>query len=157
MPSGDEQVLAVIPNADLSAGVLGTPAGAHTLVFTDQRILFARFTSGIAKQLGGLPVPDKKRIAQLSSSSDTSDPVVEMYLAMTPEEILAEHKANFAVDRDAITKVKTKFTGGLGGGAVAELLTIKTTDQTYKLALSSSKQARKALLKAGLLPNSDSA
>lgn len=129
---GDEQVLAVIPNADLNAG-LGTPSRAHTLVFTDQRIIFARFTSGMAKEL--------RRPGQET---------IEKYEAMTPDDILAEHKSNFALDRSAITKVRMKYTGGLGTGAVAEVLTIKTDERTYKLALSSSKQPRKALAKAGL-------
>jgi hypothetical protein len=127
---GDEQVLAVIPHADLSAG-LGTPSRTHTLVFTDQRIIFARFTSGMARRYPPSEIIDK-------------------YEAMSPDDILAEHKSNFAVDRSTITKVRMKYTGGLGTGAVAEVLTIKTDERTYKLSLSSSKQPRKALNKAGL-------
>ena len=130
---GDEQVLAVIPHADLSAG-LGAPSRTHTLVFTDQRIIFARFTSGMARR----PGPDPQR------------EIIEKYEALSPDDILAEHKSNFAVDRSTLTKVRMKYTGGLGNGAVAEVLTIKTEERTYKLSLSSSKQPRKALSKAGL-------
>lgn len=149
MPSGDEQVLSVIPNADLSTGMAGGPGRTHTLVFTSQRIIFARFTSSMAKDLGRAQ-PNTKRPDQPRSATDTSGLVIEKYQAMKPDDILAEHKSNFAVERSAITKVRMKYTGGLGTGTVAELLTIKTEERTYKFALSSSKQARKALLKAGL-------
>lgn len=153
MPSGDEQVLAVIPHADLNAGIIGGQSRTHTLVLTDLRIIFARFTASMAKELSRMPAPDKKRMVQFGATPDTSGLLVEKYLAMAPGDILAEHKANFAVERVAITKVKMKYTGGIGTGAIAELLSIKTEEHSYKLGLHSSKQARKALLKAGLLPS----
>lgn len=152
MPSGEEQVLAVIPHAELSAGTLAGQTRTQTLVLTDQHVIVARFTSSIAKELGRSA--DTKRPARLGATSDTASLVVDKYLAMTPQDILTEHKSNFAIARSEIRKVKLKYTGGLGSGTVAELLTIKTDEQTYKLALPSSKQARKALAKADLLPAS---
>lgn len=150
MPSG-EQVLAVIPHAELNAGLIGGQSLTHTLVLTDVRIIFARFTSAMDKELKRKPAPQKKRMSQLGSTADTSGPLIEKYLAMSPDDILAEHKNNFALERSDVTKVKLKYTGGLGTGTVAELLSIKTEERSYKLALHSSKQARKALQQAGLL------
>lgn len=66
--------------------------------------------------------------------------------------MLADHPANFAVDRAAVTKVKLKTTAGPDGGVGSDVLVLKANGKTYKVALGGSKSAaRKALESAGLM------
>lgn len=150
MPSADEPVVAVIPNVSLTNGGLGYKGQRHSLVLTDRRVLFARLTKARLTELNRLPKPGKKRLAQIGAKTDILGLLTEQYLAMAPDDVLAEHEGNFAIDRAAILKVKIKFTG-IEGDTATEVLSFKTADEVYKLILTSGSQTRRALREAGLL------
>ena len=66
--------------------------------------------------------------------------------------MLADHPANFAVDRAAVTKVKLKTTAGPDGGVGSDVLVLKATARPTRSRLGGSKSAaRKALESAGLM------
>lgn len=150
MPSADEPVVAVIPNVSLNNGPVGFKARRHSLVLTDQRVLFARLTKARMSELNRLPKPGKKRLAQIGAKTDVLGLLTVQYLAMSPDEVLGEHEDNFALDRTDIIKVKIKFTG-VEGDTTTELLSFKTADEVYTVILTSGSQTRRALREAGLL------
>ncbi len=151
MPGANgEQILAVIPNVTLNAGFMGVKSRQHTLVLTDRRILFARFTTTMAKDLGQQPAPDPQLLSELAAVNDAFAALVARYATMTGDQILAEHSDNFAVDRSSVRKVSIKQSSA-GADVTTDVLTIKTDGKKYKLTLTSPKQARNALTRAGLL------
>lgn len=151
MPSDEERVVSVIPNVTLTLAPEGTRTGhLHSLVLTDQRVIFARLTKSRLAELNRLPKPGKKRLTQIGAKTPALGLLQEQYLAMPPAQALAEHEANFAVDRDLILKVRIKFTGG-EIDTTTEALSFKTEEDTYRVILTSGSQTRRALREAGML------
>lgn len=148
----EEKVLGVITNTALHAGFLGARTRTHCLVITDRRILFARQTTASMKALSERANPGGSLLAQMGSAGQAYALLIEGYLAMSPEAILAEHADNFAIERTAVTKVKIKTSSGGESGVSTDTLLIKTSDKTYKLTLMSAGQARRILQDTGLLP-----
>lgn len=149
---GSEQVLGVITNTALRAGFMGMKTRSYSLLVTDRRVLFARMTSAQMKHLSSEANPGKSFMGQLGTGAQVYALLVERYLAMSPADILQEHPDNFAIDRDAVSKVKIKSSGGGESGVATDTLVIKTSDTTYKVTLMSAQQARRVLREAGLLP-----
>ncbi len=148
----DEKVVGVITNTALRAGFMGARTRTHCLVITDRRILFARQTTASMKALNEKANPGKSLLAQMGAAGQTYALLIQGYLAMSPEAILAEHPDNFAIERAAVSKVKIKTSSGGESGVATDTLLIKTSDKTYKLTLMSAGQARRVLQDAGLLP-----
>lgn len=151
-----EQILSCIPNVTVKAGFLGLKSRQHSLVITNNRILFARVTVARMKELSEqaraqAQSQGKGRMAQLMANPHVYEKLVGLYGQMGPDGVLADHAANFAVDRATVTKVKLKTTAGPEGGVGSDLLILKTTGKTYKVTLGGSKNAaRAALASAGL-------
>lgn len=157
-PSGTtERILSCIPNVTLKAGFLGLNSRQHSVVITNNRILFARITVARMKELSEQAQQEAKsqgkgRMAQLLANPHVYDKLVQSYLQMGPDGVLADNPANFAVDRSTVTKVKLKTTAGPEGGVGSDVLILKTTGKTYKVTLGGSKAAaREALGSAGLM------
>ena len=151
-----EQILSFIPNVTVKASLLGLPR-MHSLVITNNRILFARITVARMKELSQQGKEEAKnqgkgRMAQLLANPQVYDKLVQLYTQLGPDGILADNAANFAVDRATVEKVKLKTTAGPEGGVGSDLLILKTTGKTYKVTLGGSKSAaRQALESAGLM------
>ena len=152
-----ERILTIIPNVTLQAGFMGFKSRQHSLVITNNRILFARITGARMKELSERGKQEAKsegkgRMARLLANPHIYEKLVELYQQLGPEGVLADHPANFAVDRAAVTKVKLKTTAGPDGGVGSDVLVLKANGKTYKVALGGSKSAaRKALESAGLM------
>lgn len=150
MPSADERVVAVIPNVSLTNGARGYKGQRHSLVLTDERVLFVRLTKKKLSELNRLPKPGKKRLAQIGAKNDVLGLLTEQYLATPPDEVLAEHEDNFAITRADVLRVRIKLAGSLED-PTTEVLSFKTADETYKLTLTSGSQTRRALREAEIL------
>ncbi len=152
-----ERILSVIPNVTLKAGFLGVKSRQHSLVITNNRILFARITVARMKELSQQAADEAKsqgkgRMGQLMANPHVYNRLVERYLQAGPDRVLADNDANFAVDRATVSKVKVKTTAGPEGGVGSDMVVLKTTGKTYKITLGGSKAAaREALASAGLL------
>ncbi len=152
-----ERILSVIPNVTLRAGFLGVKSRQHSLVITNNRILFARITVDRMKELsdqarGEAKDQGKGRMGQLLANPHVYDRLVQRYLQTGPDGVLADNAANFAVDRATVSKVRVKTTAGPEGGVGSDMLILKTTGKTYKITLGGSKAAaRQALESAGLM------
>ncbi len=152
-----ERILSIIPNVTLQAGFMGVRSRQHSLVITNNRILFARVTVARIKELSAQGKDEAKnqgkgRMAQLLANPHVNEKLVELYLQWGPEGVLADNPANFAVDRATVTKVKLKTTAGPDGGAGSDVLILKTNAKKYKVTLAGSKgAARTALESAGLM------
>ncbi len=149
--SGEEEVLGVITNVALQAGFMGVKTRTYCLVITPCRILFARLTTAQMKSLSQQANPGKNFFEQMGSGPQVFGLLSEQYRAMGPEQILAQHEDNFAIDRSAVSRVKIKTSTGGDSGITHETLVIKTSAKTYKLTLVSADQARRALQDTGLL------
>ena len=147
-----ERILTIIPNVTLQAGFMGFKSRQHSLVITNNRILFARMKELSERGKQEAKSEGKGRMAQLLANPHIYEKLVELYQQLGPEGVLADHPANFAVDRAAVTKVKLKTTAGPDGGVGSDVLVLKANGKTYKVALGGSKSAaRKALESAGLM------
>lgn len=152
-----ERILSVIPNVTVRAGFLGIKSRQHSLVITNNRILFARITVARMKELSQQAREAAKdqgrgRMGQMLANPHVYDRLVEQYLQVGPAGVLADNPANFGVDRSAVSKVKLKTTAGPEGAVGSDVLIIKTTGRTYKATLGGSKAAaRQALESAGLM------
>jgi hypothetical protein len=152
-----EKILSYIPNVTLKAGFMGLGSRQHSIVITNNRILFARVTVARMKELSKQAMDEAKsqgkgRMAQMLSNPHVYERLVQLYAQMGPEGILADNPANFAVDRATVSKVKLKTTAGPDDGVGSDMLILKTTGKTYKVTLEGSKAAaRKALESAGLM------
>ena len=152
-----ERILSIIPNVTLQAGFMGFKSRMHSLVITNNRILFARITGARMKELSEQGKQEAKnegkgRMAQLLANPHIYDKLEQLYKQWGPEGVLADNPANFAVDRATVTKVKLKTTAGPDGGVGSDVLILKANGKTYKVTLAGSKAAaRTALESAGLM------
>lgn len=152
-----ETILSIIPNVTLQAGFMGVRSRQHSLIFTNNRILFARITVARMKELSEQAKVDaaaenKGRLGQMLSNPHVYDRLVNLYQQWGPERILADNDANFAVDRASIKSVKLKTTAGTDTAVGSDVLVIKSSAKKYKVTLGGSKAAaRRALETAGLM------
>lgn len=151
-----EKILAIIPNVTLNAGFMGIKSRQHSLVFTNNRILFARITVAQMKEMSQQAKEeakgqDKSTMGQLLSNPHVYDRLEQRYQQIGPDAILADNQANFAVDRSTVKSAKVKTTAGPEGGVGSDVLVIKSTGKKYKVTLGGSRAAaRQALEVAGL-------
>lgn len=152
-----ERILSFIPNVTVKAGLLGLASRQHSLVITNNRILFARMTVARMKELSQQARNEAEeqgrgRVGQMLTDPHVYDRLGQFYRELGPDAVLADNPANFAVDRSTVTKVKVKTTAGPEGGVGSDVLILKTTGKAYKLTLGGSKAAaRDALMSAGLM------
>jgi hypothetical protein len=117
-----EKILGVIPNARIKTGFLKSEE--WVLVVTDQRLLGARMTDELRKRA----VAEAKASAKASGSGifgqwgaqiKASYNIGQRYLAMTPEQILAETPGNWALAPGQVKEIKVekKSRGGAGDDA----------------------------------------
>ena len=141
---GGERVVSVIPNATLKAGFMGVKTRVHTVVLTDRRVLFVRFTMADGKQLA------QEARAAGKSQRQGWDLLMTHFLATDPEVLLAQNEDNFAVALSEVKQAKVK-TASTGAGDSGDALLLKTTQKKYQFLLGGSRdQAREALVAAGL-------
>jgi len=155
----DEPVVAVMPNVTLMRGFLGIGSRQHTLVLTKRRIIFARMTTQMMKEMtaearDSAKADGKGFFGQWGAQIAAGLSFAARYLEMSPEDVLAEHPANFAIEADSIVKSRLKA-GGAGNANVAaspDELIIKTKGKKYKMHLGAGVgQAREALVEAELI------
>lgn len=150
-----EKILAIIPNVTVQAGFMGVKSRQHSLIFTNNRILFARITVARMRELSSQAKADAAqentgRLERLIANPHVYERLVELYEQLGPEGILADNEANFAVDRASIKAVKVTTTAGADTGVGSDVLIIKAAKK-YKVTLGGSKAAaRRALEAAGL-------
>ena len=116
-----ERILSHIPNVTVTAGFLVLKTRQHSVVITNNRILFARITVARMKELSAQGKEEAKsqgkgRMGQLLANPHVYEKLVERYQELGPEGILADHPANFAVDRSTVSKIKLKTAAGAGDG-----------------------------------------
>lgn len=147
-----ETVMATIPNGTLKAGFMGFGSKPHILVLTDRRVIFARITNEMMKQLVSAARDDAKSqgkgfMGQWGAQLTAYTKFAERYSGMHPDEILAETPENFAIDRSTIRKAKLKA-GSMNedGATSSDRLIIKTTDKTYTISLGAGMGRAKAAL-----------
>lgn len=154
-PATDEPVIAAIPNATLVKGVLGTGSRLHTLVITPRRVIFARTTVKMLKAItdearDAAKAEGKGRLGQWGAQMGAQGILAARYFETPLDEILAEHEANFAIERDSIVKARLK--AGTMDQPGSDRLIIKTTGKKYNVTLGSGmQQAREALLEAAMI------
>ncbi len=154
-----ETVIAVVPNATLMKGFLGTGSRLHALVITAKRVLFARTTTQMLKAItaearDAAKAEGKGFFGQWGAQMGAQGILAARYFDMSPDDILAEHPANFAIERDSIVKARLKIgaAGDQNMAASTDQLIIKTTGKKYKVQLGSgAKQAREALIEAEMI------
>lgn len=152
-----EHILSFIPNVTVKAGFLGLGSRQHSLVITNNRILFARITVARMKELSQQAREQAKdqgkgHMGQMLANPHVYDKLVELYTQLGPEGVLADNAKNFAVDRNTVSNVKLKTTAGPEGGVGSDVLILKTAGKKYKITLGGSKAAaRQALEAAGLV------
>lgn len=156
--SRGETVMATIPNAMLKAGFMGVGSKPYILVLTDRRVIFARITSEMMKQLVSDARDDAKSqgkgfMGQWGAQLTAYAKFAERYSRMHPDEILAETPENFAIDRSTIRKAKLKAgTMNEDGATSSDRLIIKTTDKTYTIVLNNGiGPAKTALIAARMI------
>ncbi|RZN61706.1 hypothetical protein [Methanonatronarchaeum sp. AMET6-2] len=143
-----DEVLGSIP-VEMKGFILSKP---YTLVFTQDKTVFARITSKIMKEhaknaresaenSGGGRLEKMKRQMGAHFSHH------QKYLDMTIEEILAEDDKNFAIDNSEVRKVKVRErTVDYQGFPETELrILIKTTGKKYKLRVNEKIDNKEAL------------
>lgn len=153
-----ETAIAMIPNAMLRAGFLGVKTKPFVVIFTEQRIIFARITNDMLKQAvadarDGAKSEGKGFFGQWGAQLSAYSDLASRYLEMPAEQILHENPDNFAVDRASVKKVKLKAgTTDENGGDTSDRLILKATDRTYTVVLNGGLgPAKKALATAGLI------
>lgn len=151
-----EQTEATMP-LTVKAGFMGVNSRPYTMVITNHRLLFARSTGADLKRVTAelqktAKEEGKGRMARMVAGSGAYGVLAQERAAMNPDDLLADHPKNFAVDRDTITKVKLR-TVFLQDTQTEDRLTIKTTGKTYKMVLTytSIERARQMLSMSGLL------
>lgn len=156
-PPPGEQVQATIPGIMRTAGFLGVNSRLHTLVITNQRLIFARLTGAELKRVvkglsEGAKAEGKDWKGRMRERAGAYQALADECAAMTPDDLLAQHPKNFAVDRATITKVRLRTVDRSEAGP-EDRLTITTTGKKYKLVLTvtSLKRTAKILAKARLL------
>ena len=156
--STGEHVHAVIPNATLKAGLLGVKSKPYILVLTDRRVLFVQITKAMMKQLvidarDEAKADGKGFFGQWGAQLTAYSAFAQRYLAMPPEQTLAETPGNFAIERTTIQKAKLKSgTMDENGNSSADRLTIKTAEKKYSIDLGSGiRQAKEALIAAEMI------
>ncbi|MDZ4168284.1 MAG: zinc ribbon domain-containing protein [Coriobacteriia bacterium] len=155
---GGEQVHSVISSATVKAGFMGVKSKQYTMVLTDRRVVFARITGAMMKQLvadarDGAKAEGKGFFGQWGAQMSSYSAFAERYLEMSPDAALAETADNFAIDRSTITKASLKTSEGYDENtSTTDLLIIKTTGKKYKIILGSGKsKAKQALLAARMI------
>lgn len=121
-------------------------AKGYTVVFTRTQTIFARFTSALLTQ----EIADERATAEdhgagwfgkWKAQMGAYGTFTERYKSMSVEEILAEHKRNFAIDNQSVQSVHlsdavTRYDVDENTYDVkSPLLTITTPSKTYKLRL----------------------
>jgi hypothetical protein len=153
-----ERIISAAAGLSMKAGLIKRVQ--YTLVMTNYRVLFAQTTSEMLKQ-NVMQARDNAKAegggffkqwgAQISAGFNYAD----RYLAMTPDEVLAETAGNWALAIAAIQKVKYKagMVGDADTPSTPDKVVIKTADQKYVLELSggSSNATRQAFIDAGLI------
>jgi hypothetical protein len=145
--SGAARVLAVLPQArKMKALGLSTP---YTIAFTSQPALFARLTNDVLsdtvrKSQAQSKAEGKGWLARVGDQMRAFGSAHLRYLEMTPQQILAEHKDNFAIDHNSVSLVKVKrgYEAGDEDGPGDEYIQIEfvTMAEKYKFRCSLSER-----------------
>lgn len=156
--AGSEHVVSMISNAMLRAGFMGVKTKPYVLVFTPQRIIFARVTNDMLKQAvadarDGAKSEGKGFFGQWGAQLTAYTDLANRYLETPPEQILHENPDNFAVALSEVTKAKFKMgTTDENGADTSDRLILKTTGKTYTIVLNGTiASAKQALSAVGLI------
>lgn len=142
----NEQVITIIQGVSRKKGFLGLRRDNYTLVITNQRLLFAMISKNVlalykqdmAEQHQKNKIEGKGFFSSWGSSIATGLSWYNRYLDMTAEEILAESKENFFLQRSDILSVKAhEFLGMNDDDQDTSLpsFTIKTREKKYKFLI----------------------
>lgn len=113
LPTGSEQVIAVIGGLTRLSGFMGTRQKRYTLVVTDRRIVFAELTKDRVSELTHQACDDAKTageglLGRAGAQMHSIDGVAATYWKLSSDAALGETPGNFAIERSAIVKVKFK-------------------------------------------------
>ncbi len=147
-----EIVVGVIPGLQRRKGFLGMQADMFSLVLTPSRLVFALMTAQMqkdavlqareaAKQQG------KNAMGQWGAQFGWARVLVDRYLAMPPDAILAEGQANFAIPNGQVKKARVKVDIGDEDASSSTRLEIETASakHTFDVTAGSSTDVKRLL------------
>jgi len=110
-PLPPKQVLNILPQAK-KMKMMGL-FDSYTICFTARQVIFARFTSEVTKDVvrksqAQSKAEGKGMFARVGAQMKAFHSAHLRYLEMSPEQILAEHKDNFAMEHAAVEAVRLK-------------------------------------------------
>ena len=105
----DETIQGIIPNAQ--SGMLGQKA--FNLIITDKRLIVATLTSEMIKQEAKRQAEASKAqgegfFKRMAKTAMAGTSFYKRYFDMTPEQILAEHADNYAIEPSLVKKMRVK-------------------------------------------------
>ena len=103
-PPPGEQVQATIPGIMRTAGFLGVNSRLHTLVITNQRLIFARLTGAELKRVvkglsEGAKAEGKDWKGRMRERAGAYQALADECAAMNPDDLLAQHQGEVANGR----------------------------------------------------------
>lgn len=150
MNESTEKILVVLPNLSKKKGIFSLRRDHYTLILTDQRMIFAKFT----KELSKIQVNDIKQVIEenkknkmgfLASMADRMLAFTQWfkrYESMNANEIIAESSDNWVLNKNDIVTLKVlEFMevndDSYQGNTRAPILKLKTHKDKYKFMFSS--------------------
>jgi hypothetical protein len=108
---GGHQVIAVLPQAK-KMKMMGL-FDSYTICFTERQAIFAKFTNAVTRDVVKKSQEQSKAegkgmFARVGAQMKAFYSAHLRYLEMTPEQILAESKDNFAFEHNAVTGIRLK-------------------------------------------------
>lgn len=156
VPSG-ERVVATVGGLNLKAGLLKRESA--TIVVTDRRVIVAKISKEMMKQVvadarDSAKAGGKGFLGQIGAQMSAWSGWAERYLAMSPDEVMAENADNVSIDRAQVTKVSFKHGHAVDDGATStpDRIVLKTGvgKFDFELMYGNLGQAKRAFRSAGL-------
>lgn len=151
-PNTAETIAGVIPGLQRRKGFLGLQADMYSLVLTSSRLVFAMMTTQMqkdaveqarqmAKQQG------KGSLGQWGAQFGWTQVLVDRYMGMSVDAILAEGQANFAIPNDQVKKARVKVDIGDEDTSSSTRLEIEaaSTKHTFELTAGNSEDVKRLL------------
>ncbi|MDI6900733.1 MAG: zinc ribbon domain-containing protein [Anaerosomatales bacterium] len=152
-----ERVVATVGGLNLKAGLLKRESA--TIVVTDRRVIVAKISKEMMKQVvadarDSAKAGGKGFLGQIGAQMSAWSGWAERYLAMSPDEVMAENADNVSIDRAQVTKVSFKHGHAVDDGATStpDRIVLKTGvgKFDFELMYGDLGQAKRAFRSAGL-------
>ena len=147
-PASGESIVGIIPNVGIKKGLF--KADAYNLVLTPQRLVFARLTSEMLKEASSEAKEQAKEqgkgfFGQWGAMISSNSSIVDRYLQMPVEAILAENPDSFSIPLAEIKKAKTKSNYDPESDQPDELIIEAREKYKIRLKTTNAKQTKNAL------------